>query len=89
MPISIHQMGPTSKAEGRDPGGWRNYDVAINGTSIASFKHKRADGLAMCLRKAANAVDATGRPKTEGIIYPEKFVSELWCEPYEPNKRKT
>ena len=40
-----------------DPGGWRDYEVKINHRVFSRFKHKRSDGLAECLRKAARSVD--------------------------------
>lgn len=40
-----------------DLGGWRHYEVRINKQVICRFRHKRSDGLAVCLRKAADSVD--------------------------------
>jgi len=34
-----------------------NYEVRVNEDVIATFAHNRPDGLATCLRIAANAVD--------------------------------
>lgn len=42
---------------GGDTKGVSNYQVQINDTFICKFKHNRPDGLAECLRKAAEAVD--------------------------------
>lgn len=36
--------------------GYHTYEVRINRELIATFKHKRIDGLEKCLRKAADAV---------------------------------
>lgn len=36
------------------------YKICINSNLIAFFDHKREDGLATCLRKAAEAVDKAG-----------------------------
>ena len=33
------------------------YSVGINKRVLTTFKHNRKDGLAVCLRKAADAVD--------------------------------
>jgi hypothetical protein len=33
------------------------YELCINKDTIAFFKHRRGDGLATCLRKAADAAD--------------------------------
>jgi len=42
--------------EDKDPEGWRTYQIRINGETIASFRHRRADGLGICLEKASRAV---------------------------------
>ena len=41
---------------GGGPDDTRGYDVMINKEHICSFTHKRGDGLAVCLEKAATAV---------------------------------
>jgi len=38
--------------------GTREYEVRINREVIATFSHKRGDGLAVCLAKASCAVEA-------------------------------
>ena len=57
--IAIVNEGPTSKAEQEDLGGERWYRLTIqgheHGTLIARFRHRRSDGLATCLEKAAAA----------------------------------
>lgn len=53
--IAIVNMG------GGDPDdilGWREYEVRINREVITTFCHKRGDGLAVCLQKAASAVES-------------------------------
>jgi hypothetical protein len=52
MPIVICNRGPVNET-GR---GIRNYELVIQGKSICRFKHRREDGLAVCLEKAAKAV---------------------------------
>ena len=42
---------------GGDPLGISDYTVKINGELIAVFQHNRVNGLADCLREAANQVD--------------------------------
>lgn len=43
---------------GGPPNGVCQYEVGINNHSaLATFKHDRRDGLAVCLRRAANAID--------------------------------
>lgn len=44
----------------RNPLGERTYEVRINRDVIATFKHKRGDGLGACLLAASKAV---GRSK--------------------------
>lgn len=42
-----------------DADGWADYIVRFNMQEpVARFRHKRSDGLAECLRRAAEAVDA-------------------------------
>ena len=55
--IYIQNMGPRTE----DPGGERNYEVRINAKVICKFKHARKDGLAVCLKKAATAVEEAER----------------------------
>ncbi|TVQ95493.1 MAG: hypothetical protein EA399_17710 [Desulfovibrionales bacterium] len=61
MPIIISNMGSPNRIEGEDPGGLRRYEVKINTELIATFDHCRRDGLAVCLRLAAEAVDAANK----------------------------
>jgi predicted GNAT family N-acyltransferase len=53
--ITITNTGPVKEA---DPDGVWNYDVAINGRVVASFKHTRKHGLGACLMRAAVATVA-------------------------------
>lgn len=53
--IAIVNCGPYDDP---NPLGVRTYEVRINSEVITTFKHARGDGLAECLRKAANAVAA-------------------------------
>lgn len=57
-----------------DPGGWRDYVVQINHRVVARFQHKRSEGLAECLRKAAKAVDEAAE------IEKNKWVTEYMKE---------
>lgn len=50
--IAIVNVGPKTN----DPGDERNYEVRINQDVVATFRHFRRDGLAVCLEKAAQAV---------------------------------
>lgn len=51
--IAIVNKGPHVP---EDPMGWRDYEVRINQDLITRFKHRRGDGLAVCLLKASEAV---------------------------------
>ena len=51
--IAIVNVGPQSES----PFGLRNYEVRINHKVVATFQHKREDGLAKCLMEAAKAVE--------------------------------
>lgn len=56
MSIIIHNITTSHK-----PTGINNYEVLINRKHICFFDHDRSfDGLAECLRDAADAVDAAG-----------------------------
>lgn len=57
MSIIIQNLGAVDERSADDPMGERNYVVRINDKIITYFKHTRKDGLATCLRKAAEAVD--------------------------------
>ena len=52
--IAIVNVGPHDDP---NPLGERTYEVRINRGVITSFIHKRGDGLATCLMKAAKAVE--------------------------------
>lgn len=52
--ITIQNIGPHDDP---DRGGWRDYEVRINSDVICRFRHKRSDGLARCLARAAMTVE--------------------------------
>ena len=52
--ISIVNIGPYDDP---NPCGERTYEVRIAGEVLATFRHKRGDGLACCLLAAAKAVE--------------------------------
>jgi hypothetical protein len=52
--ILIRNLGANGDT---DPGGWREYELVVPGMKRLTFRHKRSDGLAVCLRKAADAVE--------------------------------
>ena len=54
--VNIGKCQPPGKQVRQD--GWYRYQVRINASVIAEFKHRRADGLSVCLTRAAAAVDA-------------------------------
>ena len=53
------------------PRGWHEYVVRVNQDHIAGFRHRREDGLATCLMKAAEAV-------TLASAGSNPVVMELW-----------
>ena len=56
--IAIINRGPTESADPYDTGSERNYTVQINREPVlVGFQHERRDGLAACLRAAADALD--------------------------------
>lgn len=44
-------------SENISPVGTQDYELRINARVIAHFKHKREDGLTVCLQKAAQAAE--------------------------------
>lgn len=62
--IAIINRGP----ETDDPMGERSYTVGINNEVIATFKHTRRDGLATCLRKAADAVELEEQARVTDLL---------------------
>lgn len=57
MAIIIHNIS----GDEFSPNGLNHYEVRINHKVIATFDHVRADGLAECLRIAADAVEDPNR----------------------------
>jgi hypothetical protein len=52
--ITILNKGATKDS---DIGGWHKYELSIGTQVIVNFEHQRLDGLAKCLRAAADAVE--------------------------------
>lgn len=63
--IAIINKGP--QADG--PGDERTYELRINNEVIGTFRHFRRDGLAECLRKAAECADEWHRFRLGRIAY--------------------
>jgi hypothetical protein len=59
-PIGEVMIQIVNISEAYDPLGVQTYEVRVNRTSLAVFQHKRSEGLAECLRKAAGAVTEKG-----------------------------
>jgi hypothetical protein len=51
-----------------DPVGINDYELRINAKVISKFQHRRADGLAVCLKKAAAAAEKAKWEKIEEFI---------------------
>ena len=62
--IAIVNVGPYNDA---DPTGVRDYEVRINRDVVATFRHRRSDGLSVCLRHAAGAVERSRSGLLEDI----------------------
>jgi len=57
------------------PGAKRcRYQLKINTMLITEFTHKRSDGLAVCLRKAADAADAHEMKKLVAMLEMETLL---------------
>ena len=52
--IAIVNIGPHDDP---DKLGWRTYEVRINADVVCTFRHRRADGLGLCLLEASKAVE--------------------------------
>ena len=50
------------------PFGEHEYEVRINTKVVATFTHKREEGLTVCLRKAMEAVERTKWEETQRAI---------------------
>ena len=50
------------------PTGVQQYELKINQRILLQFEHTREDGLAVCLRKAADAVEADRDKKVIQIL---------------------
>jgi len=55
----------TNVSENDDLEGENDYILRINDRVIASFKHIRSEGLAACLRRAADAAESPAQPIEE------------------------
>lgn len=53
MAVVIQNISPLGTPDNRD----HHYKVAINFDEITTFVHRRDEGLAACLRRAADAVE--------------------------------
>ena len=62
--IAIVNMGPHGDADGL---GIHEYEVRINETPVCRFMHRRGDGLATCLARAATAVCLDGALKADAL----------------------
>lgn len=54
MPIIIENISEQPRSDDQK----HSYRLRINGRRIAVFEHRRDEGLAECLRRAAEAIDA-------------------------------
>lgn len=65
--IAIVNKGPQDDP---DPKGERTYELRVDRRVVSTFRHRRGDGLAECLREAAAAADEVSdmRRKMEAKI---------------------
>ena len=63
MAIIIQNISPHNS-----PFGQHEYEVRINQEVITTFTHKREEGLTVCLRKAAEAVERSKWMDTSGFM---------------------
>jgi hypothetical protein len=50
------------------PIGWHEYELRINSKVIATFRHKREEGLTKCLERAAVAAEKAKWMEAKAII---------------------
>ena len=63
--IAIVNMGG---GDPQDVMGVRDYEIRINRDVIATFKHRRSDGLARCLMEASKAVERAKWEKVDDFL---------------------
>ena len=63
--IAIVNVGPHDDP---DKLGWRTYEVRINSDVVCTFRHRRADGLGMCLLEASKAVERKNWENVDRIL---------------------
>lgn len=56
MPVVIENLSPPETPDDQP----HQYRLRINRNEVVQFRHRRDEGLAECLRRAADAVDAAG-----------------------------
>lgn len=50
------------------PFGWHEYELRINAKVIATFRHKREEGLTKCLERAAEAAEKAKWMEAKAMI---------------------
>jgi len=68
--IAIVNVSPP----GTHPGDFHTYELKINRRVITRFQHRRLDGLAQCLRAAADAVEESRAMEVQELM--------LWLRSY-------
>lgn len=61
MPVIIENLSPRSLPDDQD----HEYRLRVNEREIVRFKHRRNEGLALCLHLAAQAVQAAKNRKSD------------------------
>lgn len=52
-----------------EPLGWHDYELRINAKVVASFRHRREDGLSVCLDRAAKAAEKAERSEIKAVMW--------------------
>jgi hypothetical protein len=82
--IAIVNTGPHDDS---NPLGERTYEVRINSKVIATFKHKRGDGLGVCLLEASKAVEKQKWMELEEFILEKERKDKKKKTRHENNDR--
>jgi len=59
------------------PFGWHEYELRINAKVIATFRHKREDGLAKCLECAAEAAEKAKWLEVNAMLKALRYTANL------------
>lgn len=75
MPVHIYNITQGEKIY--DDTAEHDYLLAVNAEHIVTFSHRRDEGLATCLRRAADAMDAAGIPNKVTPFKRNRFMTTV------------